>query len=305
MAIWLRNKLIIEMTNLVEPQISSLRLQSQTAIELRNTMNRQTAALKKPALERYRVPILDRTLDLLELLSSQPQALTLTELTDALKMPKNSVFRIATTLTLRGYAERDEDTKAYRASRKLLSLGHAAIGGQRLVEAAAPVLSSLRDASGETALLGTLAGNHGVVLDQVPSPLPVKVVVEIGHAFPLHTAAPAKAVLAHLGPDKQREFIKQIRFTKRTPKTITSAKAYLSELAEVKARGYALDRGEESETFACVASPVFDHRGHPVAAIWISGPSDRVRPAVFGRMGEMVKRHADQLSRALGCPSNA
>ena len=71
-------------------------------------MNRQTAALKKPALERYRVPILDRTLDLLELLSSQPQALTLTELTEALKMPKNSVFRIATTLTLRGYAERDE-----------------------------------------------------------------------------------------------------------------------------------------------------------------------------------------------------
>ena len=292
------------MTNAIEPQIVSLRLQSQTAIELRNTMKRPTTALKRSALDRYRVPILDRTLDLLELLTSQPQALTLTELTEALKMPKNSIFRIATTLTLRGYAERDEDTKAYRASRKLLSLGHAAVGGQRLVEAAAPVLSSLRDASGETALLGTLAGNHGVVLDQVPSPLPVKVVVEIGHSFPLHTAAPAKAILAHLGPDKQREFIKQIRFTKCTPKTITSAKAYLSELAEVKSRGYALDRGEESETFACVAAPVFDHRGHPVAAIWISGPSDRVRPAAFHRMGEMVKRHAGELSRALGCPSN-
>jgi IclR family acetate operon transcriptional repressor len=304
MAIWLRNKLIIEMTNGIEPQIVSSRLQSETVIELRNTMKRPTTALKKPALDRYRVPILDRTLDLLELLSSQPHALTLTELTEALKMPKNSVFRIATTLTLRGYAERDEDTKAYRASRKLLSLGHAAVGGQRLVEAAAPVLSSLRDASGETALLGTLAGNHGVVLDQAPSPLPVKVVVEIGHAFPLHTAAPAKAMLAHLDARKRGEFIKQIKFTKRTPKTITSVKAYLSELTEVRARGYALDRGEESETFACVAAPVFDHRGHPVAAIWISGPSDRVRPAVFGRMGEMVKRHAAQLSRALGCPWN-
>lgn len=250
------------------------------------------------------MPILDRTLDLLELLSSQPHALTLTELTEVLKMPKNSVFRIATTLTLRGYAERDENTKAYRASRKLLSLGHAAIAGQRLVEAAVPVLSSLRDASGETALLGTLAGNHGVVLDQVPSALPVKVVVEIGHAFPLHTAAPAKAMLAHLDAGKQRELIKQIKFTKRTQRTITSAKAYLSELDEVKAQGYALDRGEESETFACVAAPVFDHRRHPVAAIWISGPSDRVRPAFFGKMGELVKRHAGQLSRALGCPSN-
>jgi IclR family acetate operon transcriptional repressor len=267
-------------------------------------MNKRTTAPKNPALERYRVPILDRTLDLLELLSSQPQALTLTELTAALKMPKNSVFRIAATLTLRGYAERDEDTKAYRASGKLLSLGHAAVGGQRLVQAASPVLFSLRNTSGETALLGTLTGNHGMVLDQVPSPLPVKVVVEIGHAFPLHTAAPAKAMLAHLETAQQKALIQQIKFTKHTKRTITSAKAYLRELEEVKAQGYALDRGEESETFACVAAPVFDHRGHPVAALWISGPSDRIKPSAFGKIGEMVKRHAAQLSRALGCPAN-
>lgn len=260
---------------------------------------------KKPALDRYRVPILDRTLDLLELLSGQPGALTVTELTAALGMPKNSVFRIASTLTLRGYAERDEDTKAYRATGKLLSLGHAAVGGQRLVQAASPVLSSLRNASGETALLGTLAGSHGTVLDQVPSPLPVKVVVEIGHAFPLHTAAPAKAILAYLDSGKQNALIRQIKFSKHTPRTITSAGAYLRELNEVKARGYAVDRGEESETFACVAAPVFDHRGEPVAALWVSGPSDRVRPALFGKLGEMVKRHAAQLSRSLGSPASA
>lgn len=266
-------------------------------------MNKRTTAPKKPALDRYCVPILNRTLDLLELLSSKPQALTLTELTAELKMPKNSVFRIATTLTLRGYAERDEDTKAYRAGRKLLSLGQSAVGGQRLVQAASSILSSLRNASGETALLGTLAGNHGVVLDQVPSPLPVKVVVEIGHAFPLHTAAPAKAMLAHFETTQQKALMRQIKFTKHTQRTITSGVAYLRELKEVKARGYALDRGEESDSFACVAAPVFDHRGHPVAALWISGPSDRVKPSAFAKIGEMVKRHAAQLSRALGCPA--
>jgi DNA-binding IclR family transcriptional regulator len=271
-------------------------------------MTKETTAKKttrkRPALDRYRVPILDRTLDLLELLSTQSGALTVTELTTALRMPKNSVFRIATTLTLREYAERDEDTKAYRATGKLLSLGHAAVGGQRLVQAAAPVLSSLRNASGETALLGTLAGSQGTVLDQVPSPLPVKVVVEIGHAFPLHTAAPAKAMLAYLEPGKQNALIKQIKFTKYTQRTIASASAYRRELEEVKTEGYAIDRGEESDTFACVAAPVFDHRGSPVAALWVSGPSDRVRPSVFGKLGKMVQRHAALLSRSLGSPAN-
>lgn len=251
-------------------------------------------------LSRYKVPILDRTLDLLELLSKHPEGMTLTAMTEVLKMPKNSVFRIATTLTLRGYAERDEGTKAYRASRKLLSLGHAAVGGERLIHAAAPILTALRDATGETALLGTLAGHHGVVLDQVPSSHPVKVVVEIGHAFTLHTAAPAKAMLAYWKPEAQKAFVQQMKFIKRTRHTIMSAPAFLAELKQAQVSGYALDRGEESETFACVAAPVFDHRGHPVASIWISGPSDRITPDSLDKLGAKVKQFADQLSRQLG-----
>lgn len=246
------------------------------------------------------MPILDRTLDLLELLTRNPDGLTLTAMTDLLKMPKNSVFRIATTLTLRGYTERDEEPKAYRASRKLLSLGHAAIGGERLIQCAAPILTALRDATGETALLGTLAGNHGVVLDQVASSHPVKVVVEIGHAFPLHTAAPAKAILAHWKEEALIALIAQIKFPKRTSRTLTSATAYLRDLKQAKLQGYALDRREESDTFACAAAPVFDHRSHPVAALWVSGPSDRVTIATLDKLGMQVRRFAEQLSRKLG-----
>lgn len=255
---------------------------------------------KSTDLDRYRVPILDRTLDLLELLTRQSEGMTLTGMTEALRMPKNSVFRIATTLVLRGYAERDGTSKAYRASRKLLSLGHAAVEGERLVQAAGPLLTALRDATNETALLGTLAGSHGVVLDQVASSHPVKVVVEIGHAFPLHTAAPAKAILAHLGAEAQMRLVGKIKFTKHTRRTIISKKAYLNELKLVAEQGYACDRGEESESFACAAAPVFDARGQAVAALWISGPADRVNERNIGKLAAVVQRFASQLSRKLG-----
>ena len=261
---------------------------------------KKKSSAKKPGLDRYRVPILDRTLDLLELLTRQPDGMTLTAMTESLKMPKNSVFRIATTLTLRGYADRDETTKVYRASRKLLALGHAAMGGERLIQAAGPVLTALRDATGETALIGTLSGHHGIVLDQVPSSHPVKVVIEVGHAFPLHTAAPAKAMLAFLNAEAQKTLIKQITFTKHTRHTITTASAYARELQQVKAQGFALDRNEESETYACAAAPVFDRRGSPVAAIWISGPADRVTPAALPKMAALVRKHAAHLSEKLG-----
>ncbi|TDU71232.1 IclR family transcriptional regulator [Prosthecobacter fusiformis] len=255
-----------------------------------------------PSLERYRVPILDRTLDLLELLVQEPGGLTLTAMTEKLKMPKNSVFRIATTLTLRGYAMRDVRTKSYRASRKLLSLGHAAMGGESLLQAAWPVLTALRDETGETALIGSLSGHQGVVLDQSVSLHPVKVVVEVGHAFPLHTAAPAKAMLAFLEKPACDLLIQQIRFQKKTPRTLTSARAFRAELSRVKTQGFALDQAEESESFTCAAAPVFDHHGQPVAALWISGPVDRLPIHSLAKYGCIVQRHADSLSQKLGWP---
>lgn len=259
---------------------------------------------RKPThpLNRYRVPILDRTLDLLERLSQHPEGLTLTAMTEELAMPKNSVFRILTTLTLRGYAERDESTKVYRLSRKLLSVSHGGIGGQRLLQVASTVLTALRDATGETALLGTLSGSQGVVLDQVASSHPVKVVVEVGHAFPLHTAAPAKAMLAFLSEDMRKALINSIHFTKHTKTTIVSAKAFIAELAEVCEKGYALDRCEESETYACAAAPVFDAREEVIAAIWISGPSDRLPLAKLPAAGKIVAAHAARLSASMGRP---
>jgi IclR family acetate operon transcriptional repressor len=257
------------------------------------------------SLERYRVPILDKSLDLLETLVAHPDGLTLAGLTAALQIPKNSAFRIASTLTLRGYLDRDEDSKQYSISRKLLALGHNAVGGRRLTELADPHLRALRDESGETALLGTLSGNSGVVLDQVASSHPVKVVVEIGHPFPLQTAAPAKAMLAFLQPEQQRRLVRSIRFKAHTKTTLRTASAYQKELELAAIEGVAYDRGEESLMFACVAAPVFDHKGAPVAALWISGPADRVTAPKMPAFGKMVRRHAAALSRALGHASGS
>lgn len=57
---------------------------------------------------------------------------------------------------------------------------------------------------GETAMLGVLYGGEGVVIESVKSNRAVCVSVRIGHHYPLHTAAPAKAMLAFL-PDGERD----------------------------------------------------------------------------------------------------
>ncbi len=101
-----------------------------------------------------------------------------------LKLPRNSVFRIVSTLNAHGYLMRDEADKTFRLSRELLSPGYAAIDEHNLIEKSLDVMRQFRDEDDETVLIGTLVDNQGVVLEQVPSTQPMKILVRIGHHFP-------------------------------------------------------------------------------------------------------------------------
>ena len=91
-----------------------------------------------------------------------------------------------------------------------------------------------------------------------------------------------------------------MRFVRHTKSTLVSAEAYRAELGTVRREGVSFDRREESETYACAAAPVFDQRGRLVAAVWISGPSDRVTPKALPQFAAAVKSQASALSRRLG-----
>ncbi len=249
---------------------------------------------------RYHVPNLDRALIILEFLASEPHGYGVSEIARRVELPKNSVFRIVSTLHAHGYLNRRDSDKTYRLSRKLLSLGYAAIDEHNLIEKSIQVMRELRDACDETTLIGTLIDNQGVVLEQVPSNQPVKVLIKIGHHFPLHTAAPGKAMLAFLPEDQCEAILDKMRLTKFNDRTITSKAKFREELAEVRELGYALDRGEELETLHCVAAPILDHRGHPVAGIWITGPASRLKTEDFERLGKIVMEHVHIISERFG-----
>ncbi len=245
---------------------------------------------------RYMVPALVRGMSILEYLAAKPEGATVSEAAAAIKLPTPSVFRMMVTLAELGYAQREGDGSLYRLSRKLLSLGYAAVDAHGLLEKSIDILRKLRDATGETASLSVLSGNEGIMLEQAPSTHAVKVIVQIGHRFPLHTAAPGKAMVAFL-PDEERErILGTLAYKKFTETTITSKAEFLKELARVRERGVAFDRGEELDDLRCVSSPVVDHYGHPVVAICASGPASRIKDADLVRFSDIVAAHAKMIS---------
>lgn len=249
---------------------------------------------------RYHVPNLERALHLLEFLAVEPAGMGISDLARRLELPKNSVFRIVSTLHAHGYLVRDSSGRTFALGRKLLALGYAAVGEHHLVEKALDVMRDLRDRTGETVLLGTLLETTGVVLEQVQSLQPVRFVVDVGHRFPLHTAAPGKAMLAFL-PEAEREaLLPRLPLKRFTARTITDPDALCAEWATVRRRGYAYDRGEEIDGLHCVAAPIFNHRGQPVAALWVTGPAYRLKTAALTRAGAAVRDAALTVSGRFG-----
>ncbi len=245
---------------------------------------------------RYLVPALARGLGILEFLAAKPEGGTVTDIVGALKLPKPSVFRMLATLAELGYVQKTGGEANYRLSRKLLTLGYAAVDAQGLVEKSLDILRQLRDLTRETALIAVLAGHEGVVLEQAPSPQAVKVLVQVGHRFPLHTAAPGKAILAFLPAAEREALLDSLNYRKFTERTLTSRQALAAELAEIRRAGVAYDRGEELDDLRCVGAPVLDAQGYPLAAVWVSGPASRLREAELAEMALLVARQAQILS---------
>jgi DNA-binding IclR family transcriptional regulator len=252
----------------------------------------------RPIGRDYNVPNLVRAFQLLEFMAREPQGWSITELSERLGFPKNSVFRICRSMHEMGYLT--QTGRTYFLSPKLLALGYAALGEQNLVEKALDIMRDLRDEVNETTLFGTLFGSEGVTLEQVVSNQSIKFVIDVGHRFSLHTAAPGKAILAFL-PEKERDHIvDQLNFKKYTANTITSRRAFLRVLEQVVENGWAVDNCERLDGVNCVAAPVFNFRNMPVAALWVTGPDFRMPPSGFGKIGKIVQKHALRISQRFG-----
>lgn len=248
---------------------------------------------------RYKVPNLERALVIMEYLLDHPKGRSAAELTEDLGFSKNSVFRITMTLLNHHFLVRDA-TKRFRLSKKLLLMGCRSFGDTRFIEHSMDVMRACRDEIKESIFIGTIVENEGVVIEQILGSHPFKFTIDPGARMPIHCAAPCKAILAYL-PERERDpIIKSATFKRFNENTITSRRAYSKELKSVKECGFALDRAEQVHGAHCVAAPVFDQFGYPIAAIWTTGPSDRLPQQRFDELGATVRQYADQISQRMG-----
>ncbi|NBX04859.1 MAG: IclR family transcriptional regulator, partial [Betaproteobacteria bacterium] len=81
-------------------------------------------AVGTEARAQYRAPALDKGLDILELLATQPQGLTRAQIVQNMARSANEIYRMLERLVARQYVTRSAGGDRYALSHKLFALAH-------------------------------------------------------------------------------------------------------------------------------------------------------------------------------------
>jgi DNA-binding IclR family transcriptional regulator len=247
----------------------------------------------------YYIEVLGKALDVLDVFTRMEKpALTLQELSRETGLNKNTVFRVLYTLAEHGYVVKRGHE--YELGAKLAELGTSRLRRGDLLAVAGPQLDQLRTRFSETVNLGVLDGGSIRYVDVRESHHRFRLAERIGGSDFLHCTALGKATLAFLPFEEVRPLLKAQGMHRQTASTITNAVALKAELARVKEQGYAVDREESMEGAFCVAAPVLDSHGRPVAAISISGPTTRFGPSSEQAAADALRAAAAAVRAGLG-----
>ncbi|WP_366656821.1 IclR family transcriptional regulator [Fodinicurvata sp. EGI_FJ10296] len=256
-----------------------------------------------PARDRAggQVQSLGRALTLLEHLARRPDGRSLSDLAAAAELAPSTVHRLLKSLESRGFAAVDADTGLWCVGIAAFTVGNAFLRGRSYIAVAQPHMRSLAETTGET--INLAVPDHGAALyvAQIESQHMMRVFARMGTWVPLHCSGVGKAILIGLSAEDRSAMIRsRIRLTRLTDRTLTEPEALARDLAAAEARGYAIDDGEHAVGLRCVAAPIFDNAGMPLAAVSVSGPAARVTDERVADMGAAVAATAASITARLG-----
>lgn len=241
--------------------------------------------------------VLGRSLTLLTAFRVGEEELSLAELHRRTGIAKPTVLRLLAELGEWSVVERTPH--GFRLGMGLFELGQLVPSQHGLREAAAPFLTDLFEATHETVHLAVPDGTEVIYVQKLDGRHGPRVSSRVGGRMPAYCTGVGKALLA-FGPPGLFTEVLAAGLRRRTPRTIVAPGLLKAELEAIRASGVALEREESTVGITCVAAPVHDSQGNAVAAVSITGWTNRLDP---DRFAPAVRTAARGISRTLGHPA--
>ena len=235
---------------------------------------------------------LARGLAVIRAFSQQRQRMSIAQISVRTGISRAAVRRCLYTLAQLGYVAPDEGGN-FVLRPKILALGHAYLSSAPLVTSALPLLNHVSATVHESCSMAILDGNDILYVARSSSSTRIMSIdLSIGSRLPAFCTSMGRVLLGGLAPAELTEYVKRLRATPFTTRTIVAKDKLLDTIRAARATGFAIVDQELELGLRSIAVPVVDSRGRVASAINVSVQAQRIP------LGEMEKRFLPSLREA-------
>lgn len=244
----------------------------------------------------------DRALDILLYIYNTGGEVSITNISQDLGVYKSTVYRTLVTLENKGFVEQNPASGRYALGMRLYTMGLSIgdkIGLQKLVK---PYTRQLHEEFQEAVNVSIIEKNpmdvyKSVIIWKEAGNQILQFNSEMGSRNDCHCAGVGKCLIA-FGEDIDLSVYEEKGMTVYTDKTIRTVAQLQKELEQVRIQGYAVDDEERERGLICVAAPIL-RRGVAVAAISVSGPTQRMQQLSVPRIAQRLKEVCGEIAKNL------
>lgn len=205
-----------------------------------------------------------RVLRIFDLLSNTPDGMSLTQLADALDVPKGSLHPILKTMLQMNYIQSDVHN-VYKIGQAAYFAGSSYTWNNDLLQEIDYIIKRIAQQVQQNVFLAILFEGSVLYLIQERISTPIEIRLRPGYRFPAYTTGIGKALLSGYSKEELQEIYPD-GLHAMTPYTITDFDALEEQLIEIRQSGFSFDKEESSVGLQCIAVPI-TYQGNVIAAV--------------------------------------
>lgn len=243
----------------------------------------------------HTIPMVNKTLELIRLISEGNEETTTKSLAICLGMPRSSCYRILRSLVAQDWI-RPVAGGRHELSLGLLPVLQSLRRFEIMVDAFDPVIRSLALKTQLTVKVTVRQGDDAVTISRSESPRGTSVGVRVGAAFPLAYGSSGAVLLSDLPDDQIAGILGRAQdacWERQTRKDVSL------RVREVRAKGFCADFGMYRSNCHALSAPIHDSQGQVVAALTVIGFSDEMTNESPNELRVAVNDAARQAGEAL------
>jgi len=244
--------------------------------------------------------MLNRALDILELLRKHKGGLRLSDIAELSKLNISTVHRISNILIRRGYLYKPHARGKYYIGLKFLQFTDIANNASMIRDVSQPFINKLSNETGEftfVTILNVDEARH--IAWSIPDKM-YKLSIEFGTRCPLHGTAVGKIFMSSFDEDQLNRIVRTKGLKRFSEKTITDITELKKEVEIAKKRELAFDKDEYVFGFSSLAVPIKSKKGNIIAGLGIVNATSQLPQSRLQQLVPPIKACAAEIADALG-----